>query len=106
MLHLIFKRNPPSLAYHGGQEPIVHLEADLRQTVTWADKHKRRWVSTLSNTGAYYFEDRSSLNQLSEIQWHAVNAKHIGRKLSIFRICQANFASKTLKFWRQSASKP
>jgi hypothetical protein len=80
MLHLIFKRNPPSLAYHGGQEPIVHLEADLRQTVTWADKHKRRWVSTLSNTGAYYFEDRSSLNQLSEIQWHAVNAKHAFRK--------------------------
>jgi hypothetical protein len=35
MLYLIHKRNP-ELAYKGGQEPIVHLEADLRDAVAWA----------------------------------------------------------------------
>ena len=74
MLYLIFMRNHPSLAYRGGQGPIVHLEADLRRTVAWADERKRRWAFTLSNAGAYYFEDRCNLNQLGEIQWDAVNA--------------------------------
>ena len=74
MLYLIFKGNHPSLAYRGGQGPIVHLEADLRQTVKWADERKRRWAFTLSNAGAYYFEDRCNLDQLSEIRWNAVNA--------------------------------
>jgi hypothetical protein len=42
--------------------------------VAWADERSRRWAFTLSNAGAYYFEDCSNLNQLSKIQWHAVNA--------------------------------
>ena len=29
MLYVIYKANHPELAYRGGQEPIVHLEADL-----------------------------------------------------------------------------
>ena len=74
MLYLIFMRNHPSLAYRGGQGPIVHLEADLRRTVAWADERRRRWAFTLSNAGAYYFEDRCNLSQLGEIQWDAVNA--------------------------------
>ena len=36
MLYLIFRGSDPDLAYRGGQGPIVHLEADLRQTVTRA----------------------------------------------------------------------
>ncbi|NQV33169.1 MAG: DUF4433 domain-containing protein, partial [Phycisphaeraceae bacterium] len=39
MLYLIYQRNHPDLAYHGGQGPIVHLEADLPQTVQWAKEH-------------------------------------------------------------------
>lgn len=42
MLYVIYQRNHPELSYRGGQGLIVHLEADLRQTVTWAEKHKQR----------------------------------------------------------------
>jgi hypothetical protein len=50
------------------------LEADLRQAVAWADQEGRRWAFTLSNAGAYYFEDRCDLARLSEIDWDAVQA--------------------------------
>lgn len=71
MLYLIHKRNP-ELAYKGGQEPIVHLEADLFDAVAWAQANGRRWAFTLSNAGSYYFEDRADLAQLGEIDWTAV----------------------------------
>lgn len=75
MLYLIAQRNHPDLDYRGGQDPIVHLEADLRQTVSWAEQYDHRWAFTLSNAGARYFEDRCSLNQLNEIDWDAVQAQ-------------------------------
>ena len=72
MLYLIYRGNDLSLTYRGGQEPIVHLQADLHNCVTWAEQHDKRWAFTLSNAGAYYFEDRCNLAQLSEINWQAV----------------------------------
>jgi len=75
MLYLIYQANHPELTYHGGQTPIVHLEADVRQTVAWAEAHGLRWAFTLSNAGARYFEDRCDLNQLDEINWDAVEAR-------------------------------
>ena len=74
MLYLIYQANHPDLLYRGGQGPIVHLEADLRETVTWAEAQGLRWAFTLSNAGAYYFEDRCDLSQLDEINWTAVQA--------------------------------
>lgn len=74
MLYLIYRRNP-ELAYKGGQEPIVHLEADLYATIAWAQENNRRWAFTLSNAGAYYFEDRADIARLSEVNWDAVNAR-------------------------------
>ena len=74
MLYLIYQGNHPELAYRGGQGPIVHFEADLRTVVAWADAQPRRWAFTLSNAGARYFEDRSDLGQLGEIDWNAVQA--------------------------------
>ena len=38
-----------------------------------------RWAFTLSNAGARYFEDRSDLGQLGEIDWDAVEATHWSR---------------------------
>jgi hypothetical protein len=72
MLYLIHKANHPELIYRGGQEPIIHLEADLNQTIKWAEQHERRWAFTLANAGAFYFEDRRDLNRLDEINWDAV----------------------------------
>jgi hypothetical protein len=74
MLYLIYQANHPELDYRGGQESIVHLEADLHTVVAWADANRRRWAFTLSNAGARYFEDRSNLGQLDEIDWNAVQA--------------------------------
>ena len=34
MLYVIDKANHPNLAWRGGQGPIVHIEADLREVVT------------------------------------------------------------------------
>ena len=74
MLYVISQANHPQLSYRGGQDPIVHLEADLRATVAWAEEQDLRWAFTLSNAGARYFEDRSDLGQLNEIDWDAVEA--------------------------------
>jgi ssDNA thymidine ADP-ribosyltransferase, DarT len=76
MLYLIYRANHPELDYRGGQEPIVHLEADLHQTVTWSEANNRRWAFSLSNAGAAYAEFRSDLGQLGEVNWNAVAARH------------------------------
>ena len=75
MLYLIHMANHKGLVYRGGQDPIVHLEADLRQTVAWAGKHDLRWAFTRSNAGTVYFEDWSDLARLDEIDWDAVEAR-------------------------------
>lgn len=43
MLYLIWRANDPELTYRG-QAPIVHLEADLHQTVAWAESQNLRWA--------------------------------------------------------------
>ncbi len=74
MLFLI-ARQSADLAYRGGQESIIHLQADLHATVAWANARSRRWAFTLSNAGSRYFEDRADLTQLNEVDWNAVAAK-------------------------------
>ena len=73
MLFLIHKQNP-ELTYKGGQEPIIHLESDLHATIAWANANGLRWAFTLSNAGAYYFEDRDDPAQLNQVNWEAVHA--------------------------------
>ena len=65
MLYLIHRANHPDLTYFGGQESIVHLEAELLKTVEWAQGEGNRWVFTLSNAGAVYTEFRNHLGQLN-----------------------------------------
>lgn len=74
MLYLIHKANHMDLAYRGGQEPIVHLEADLHAAVAWANAEGRRWAFSRSNAAAYYTQFRSSLEHLDEVDWAAVAA--------------------------------
>ena len=76
MLYVIRQANHPKLAYRGGQRPIVHLEADLRQTIAWAEGRGLRWAFTLSNAGSSYFQDRCDLADLGEIDWSAVQARN------------------------------
>ncbi len=72
MLYLIYRANHVELTYRGGQEPIVHLQFDLHAVVEWAAAEGRRWAFTLSNAGAYYFEDRAQIDQLDELNWNAI----------------------------------
>jgi hypothetical protein len=74
MLYVIHCANHPELAYRGGQQPIVHLEADLHEVVQWAAATGRRWAFSLSNAGAFYTQFRAELAQLGEINWDAVAA--------------------------------
>lgn len=74
MLFVIHCANHPELTYRGGQQPIVHLEADLHQVVQWARVNGRRWAFSLSNAGAYYTQFRGQLDQLDEINWKGVAA--------------------------------
>lgn len=75
MLYLIHRRNA-ELTYQGGQTPIIHLQADLRAVVAWANAQPARWAFTLSNAGSYFFEDRNDLARLGEINWTAVQASN------------------------------
>ena len=67
MLYLLQMRNHPALSYRGGQESIVHLEADLHSVVDWATEKGYRWAFTSSNAGARYFEDWADLKDLSRL---------------------------------------
>lgn len=76
MLYVIHMKNNPNLFYTGGQEPIVHLEADFHQVIAWANTANRKWAFTTSNAASGYFDDYSSLNDLDKIDWNAVNANN------------------------------
>ena len=75
MLYLIYQGNHPELVYRGGQSPILHFQADLNAVVAWANAQAARWAFTLSNAGSYFFEDRSDLACLNEVNWTAVQAR-------------------------------
>lgn len=74
MLYMINVRND-GLEWRGGQAMIVHLEADLYDTVEWARQAGKRWAFTLSNAASGYFEDRCNLAQLNELNWDAINER-------------------------------
>jgi hypothetical protein len=72
MLYVIHCANHSELTYRGGQEPIVHLEADLASVVAWANRNQKRWAFSLSNAGSAYTEFRDDLKDLHDIDWDAV----------------------------------
>lgn len=43
--------------------------------MAWAQANGRRWAFTLSNAGAFYFEDRANLDHLDQINWTSVQAR-------------------------------
>ncbi|MGH9381051.1 MAG: type II toxin-antitoxin system toxin DNA ADP-ribosyl transferase DarT [Thermoanaerobaculia bacterium] len=90
MLYVIHCRNHPELAYRGGQDPIVHLEADLHTVVHWVEAGGGRWAFSLSNAGAYYSEFRSRLGELDQLNWAAI-AAHDFRRPEIKEGKQAEF---------------
>jgi hypothetical protein len=90
MLYMFWRDNRPEITYHGGQEPIIHIEADLRETVAAADQEGRRWAFSLSNAGARYAEFRRDLDDLEDVDWQAV-ASHDFWKSEVKEGKQAEF---------------
>ncbi len=90
MLFVIHCANHPELAYRGGQQPIIHLEADLNEVVQWAEDNGRRWAFSLSNAGAVYTQFRGGLDRLGDINWDAVAATDF-RPADIKEAKQAEF---------------
>ncbi len=76
MLYVISRRTSQDLPYRGGQDPIVHLEADLHETVAWAAQNGRRWAFTTSNAGSNHFIDYADLDDLKRVNWDAVEATY------------------------------
>jgi hypothetical protein len=75
MLYILHRGNAEGLTYHDGQGPLIHLEADLMEAITWADAQPRRWAFTLANAGAVPTEFRNSVDRLDDVDWDAVAAR-------------------------------
>jgi hypothetical protein len=72
MLYIFYKDNHEEIDYHGGQEPIIHLVADMHKTIDWAKLKSARWAFTDSNAGSFWFDDYNNLSDLDKIDWNAV----------------------------------
>lgn len=82
MLYLYYCDDNPNLnanidiTYHGGQTPIIHLQADLCKVVDWAKQNNLRWAFTDSNAGSSFFDDFNKLDDLKQLNWQAINADY------------------------------
>lgn len=74
MLYILHMGNHLDLNYKEGQGPIVHLEADMKAVVAWADREKRRWACSTGNAGARYVSYFRSLDELDQLNWDAIGA--------------------------------
>jgi hypothetical protein len=74
MLFILHRGNLPEVTYHGGQGPIVHLQADLDATIRWADEHEIQWAFSNMNAGSFMADFYNRREDLSEISWDAVQS--------------------------------
>ena len=75
MLYVIHMANHSNLTYRGGQEPIIHLAANFKDAVAWADANNRKWAFTDFNAGAYGCNDYAKPADLEKINWRAIRAR-------------------------------
>ena len=71
MLYMFYCNNHSELKYHGGQEPILHLVANMHATWQWAEENHLRCAFTTSNAGSSYFDDYAEKEQLCKNQYSA-----------------------------------
>ena len=72
MLYIMYRGNHADVSYRGGQEPLIHLEADLAQVAAWADQQRVPWACSDRNAGAYVVNFFTGLQDLHRIDWAAV----------------------------------
>ena len=72
MLYILHRGNHPDIHYTEGQRSIVHLQADLRTAVQWADQNGVKWAFSDRNAGGYLAGFFNDLSYLDRINWDAV----------------------------------
>lgn len=75
MLYVIHCANSPELTYRGGQGPIIHLEADLRKVIQWADASGHSWAFSESNAGAAYTQFWKDISKFDQLNWPHIAAR-------------------------------
>lgn len=99
MLYILHMGNHPDLNYREGQRPIIHLQADLRAVVEWADRKERRWAYSDRNAGGFLANFYTGLDHLGEVNWAAVESTDF-RDMVIKEGKQAEFLVYGLFPWR------
>ena len=74
MLYILHRSNHQEVGYTGGQEPIIHLEADLNSAVEWAKDSGTKWALSFSNAGAYLVEFGCNQSDFHRLDWSAIFA--------------------------------
>lgn len=74
MLYVLHMGNLPGLEYREGQGPLVHLQADLRATIEWADAREMKWAFSDRNASARLAAFFKRWDELDKINWAAVAA--------------------------------
>ncbi|MFO7760210.1 MAG: DUF4433 domain-containing protein [Dissulfuribacterales bacterium] len=74
MLFIIHKGNHVDMEYHGGQSPILHLQADMELVIHWAEHQDVNWAFTDRNAGSYYADFFNRREDLNNVDWAAVRS--------------------------------
>ncbi len=74
MLYILRMGNHPDVSYRGGQPPIVHLQADFHQVITWANVNAVPWAFSSGNAGSRLASFYNDPAQLDKIDWDAVTS--------------------------------
>jgi len=72
MLYILHMGNSPGLAYHGGQRPMVHLQADLNTVLNATETNDVRWAFSRGNAGAYYATFSKDRSELANLNWTSI----------------------------------
>jgi hypothetical protein len=72
MLYILHMGNSPGLTYHGGQRPIVHLQANLNVVLDWAESNRVPWAFSRGNAGAYYTTFSKDRRELANLDWTSI----------------------------------
>jgi hypothetical protein len=74
MLYILHMGNHPDISYKGGQQSIVHLQADFNTVIRWADSNAVPWAFSNGNAGALLTTFYNHPSQLNEIDWTSVES--------------------------------
>ena len=75
MLYVIHRGNHPELHYKGGQEPILHLSAELSVVLAWLQKSGVRWAFSNANAGSTYARFSNNAQEIATLDWAAIGAR-------------------------------